>query len=291
MVKLAHEDIKTREVLDWNGIHLLHAPGSSCSQKVRIFLNLKGLDWQSHIVDLKTSENFSDWYLGINPRGLVPCLIMDGEVHIESNDILRCLEAAFPEPSLIPSSKRGVIWKSLRIEDELHLDLRVLTFRYIIPSQPGQMKDPAALSKFAAHDGQIQGQPDHQKRQQVEFWKRANAQGITDDQVAGSARRFYSAFNNLNETLKESSFVAGQSLSVADIAWYIYAVRLVTAGYPLCEFHTHVADWFARIHQRPEFRDETKMPERLKSASARIQDLERAKGTDLAQYVFDIAAE
>jgi len=46
MVQLLDSDIKTREVLDWKGVHLIHYMGSSCSQKVRIFLNLKGIDWE-----------------------------------------------------------------------------------------------------------------------------------------------------------------------------------------------------------------------------------------------------
>ena len=43
MVKLVDEDIKTREVLDWQGLHVFHMALSSCSQKLRIFLALKGL--------------------------------------------------------------------------------------------------------------------------------------------------------------------------------------------------------------------------------------------------------
>ena len=43
MVQLVDSDIKTREVLDWKGVHLLHFFLSSCSQKLRIFLNLKGI--------------------------------------------------------------------------------------------------------------------------------------------------------------------------------------------------------------------------------------------------------
>ena len=41
MVQLLDSDIKTREVLGWKGVHVLHFMGSSCSQKLRIFLNLK----------------------------------------------------------------------------------------------------------------------------------------------------------------------------------------------------------------------------------------------------------
>jgi len=43
MVQLVESDIKTREVLDWKGVHVLHFMGSSCSQKLRVFLNLKGI--------------------------------------------------------------------------------------------------------------------------------------------------------------------------------------------------------------------------------------------------------
>lgn len=88
MVQLIERDIKTREVLGWKGAHVLHYSGSSCSQKLRIFLNLKGIPWQSHPVDLHANENFTPWFLGINPRGLVPVLVHDGAVHIESNDII-----------------------------------------------------------------------------------------------------------------------------------------------------------------------------------------------------------
>ena len=100
MVKLADEDIKTREVLDWKGLHVFHFIFSSCSQKLRIFLSLKGIDYESHEVDLMTNENLSDYFLGINPRGLLPVIVHDGDVHIESNDILTYLESVYPEPAV-----------------------------------------------------------------------------------------------------------------------------------------------------------------------------------------------
>ena len=106
MVQLVESDIKTREVLDWKGLHVLHFMGSSCSQKLRVFLNLKGIPWESHHVDLTANENFRPWFLGINPRGLVPVLVHDGAVHIESNDIIAYLEKTFPQPRSFPKGAR-----------------------------------------------------------------------------------------------------------------------------------------------------------------------------------------
>ena len=139
MVQLVDSDIKTREVLGWKGVHVLHFMGSSCSQKLRIFLNLKGIPWESHLVDLLANENFRPWFLGINPRGLVPVLVHDGAVHIESNDIIQYLEKTFPTPRLIPAGHENEVAALLKHEDDLHLDLRTLSFRFVF-APPGPPK-------------------------------------------------------------------------------------------------------------------------------------------------------
>src|SRR5688500_4287855 len=92
MVRLLNDEVRSREVLEWQGLHLFHAQLSSCSQKTRIFLAEKAVAWRSRPVDLVRNENLSEFFLGINPRGLVPVLVDDGEVHIESNDILAHIE-------------------------------------------------------------------------------------------------------------------------------------------------------------------------------------------------------
>src|ERR1700738_4011990 len=126
MVQLVDSDIRTREVLGWQGVHVLHFVGSSCSQKLRIFLNLKKIPWQSHPIDLPSNENMQPWFLGINPRGLVPVLVHDGAVHIESNDIIQYLEERFPTPRLIPAGYENEVVSLLKHEDALHLHLRTL---------------------------------------------------------------------------------------------------------------------------------------------------------------------
>src|SRR3984893_17803222 len=173
MVQLVDGDIKTREVLDWKGVHVLHFMGSSCSQKLRIFLNFKGIEWQSHIVDIVNNDDFRPWFLGINPRGLVPVRVHDGAVHIESNDIIGYLERAFPAPKLIPAGHENEVAALLRHEDNLHLDLRTLSFRFVF-APPGPPKPKAALESYLANgSGTVQGASDHEKQVQIEFWQRA----------------------------------------------------------------------------------------------------------------------
>jgi len=260
MVKLADEDIRTREVLGWQGIHVLHNPMSSCSQKLRIFLNLKCLDWQSHVVDLAANGNMSDWFLGINPRGLVPVLVQDGSVHIESNDILWHLEQQFPAPCLIPVGSAAEIRKLLHHEDDLHLDLRALSFRYVF-NPPKPRKTPEILEHFAkSGTGLLNGIEDRGKAEQLEFWTNYAKQGVTDSKVRTAVARFREAFSDLEQRLSRHAYLLGSQLTVLDIAWYIYVNRLTLAGYPVSRLHRRLGAWFAALQTRPEFAREVAIP-------------------------------
>src|SRR5262245_31168834 len=256
MVQLVDSDIRTREVLDWKGVHVLHFMGSSCSQKLRVFLNLKGIPWQSHPIDLPGNENFRPWFLGINPRGLVPVLVHDGAVHIESNDIIQYLEKTFPEPKLIPAGHENEVAALLQHEDDLHLDLRTLSFRFVF-APPGPPKPAEALKSYAENgSGTVQGLTDRDKQIQIEFWQRAAKEGFTDEQARASALKFRAEFDALDKTLAREPYLMGDALSVLDIAWLIYEHRLSLAGYPFARLHPHVHAWAERLRAMPEFAKE-----------------------------------
>jgi glutathione S-transferase len=256
MIQLIDSDIRTREVLGWKGVHILHFTGSSCSQKLRIFLNLKGIPWQSHPIDLPGHENFTPWFLGINPRGLVPVLIHDGAVHIESNDIVQYLESVFPEPRLIPAGHQAEVAALLKHEDDLHLDLRTLSFRFVF-APPGPPKPAAALDSYAANgSGTVGGVADHEKQVQIEFWQRAAKEGFTDASARTSALKFRAEFDALDKTLAQQPYLMGEDLSVLDIAWLIYAHRLSLAGYPFERLHPNLYSWMEKLRSKPEFAKE-----------------------------------
>jgi len=260
MVQLVDGDIKTREVLGWKGVHVLHYSGSSCSQKLRIFLNLKGIPWESHVIDLHANENFQPWFLGINPRGLVPVLVHDGAVHIESNDIVGYLEKTFPQPRLIPAGHENEVAALLKHEDDLHLDLRTLSFRFVF-APPGPPKSAEALKSYAANGtGTVQGAKDPEKSVQIAFWERATKEGFTDQAARTSAQKFRAEFDALDRRLAAQPYLMGDALSVLDIAWFVYANRLALGGYPLARLHPRVNAWVETLRARPEFSKEVAMP-------------------------------
>ena len=79
---------------------------SSCSWRVRIALNLKGLDYELHPVHLVKDggEQHSGWYREINPQAQLPTLELDDGTHItQSMAIMMYLERIYPGTSLLPT--------------------------------------------------------------------------------------------------------------------------------------------------------------------------------------------
>jgi glutathione S-transferase len=281
MVQLTDGDIRTREVLEWKGVHVLHFSGSSCSQKLRIFLNLKGIAWESHLVDLHANANFTPWFLGINPRGLVPVLVHDGAVHIESNDIITYLEKTFPTPKLIPAGHENEVSALLRHEDDLHLDLRTLSFRFVF-ARPGPPKPATALESYAANgSGTVQGAQDPEKKVQIEFWQRAAREGFTDQAARASAQKFRTELDALDRRLARSPYLMGDAPSVLDIAWFIYANRLSLGGYPIARLHPRIGAWFEALAARPEFAKEVAMPPEALARVAATREAQQREGKTL----------
>jgi len=76
---------------------------SGTSHRLRIALRLKGLGVEYVPVDLRTGQHLTDEYKALNPQGLVPALVHQGRVLIQSPAIIEWLEERYPTPALIPA--------------------------------------------------------------------------------------------------------------------------------------------------------------------------------------------
>jgi maleylacetoacetate isomerase len=90
---------------------------SSCSYRVRIGLNLKGLEYEYKPVNLLKGEQFTPEFLKINPIGYVPALEDDGIVIADSLAILMYLEEKYPQHPLLPRDlqRRAINYQAANI--------------------------------------------------------------------------------------------------------------------------------------------------------------------------------
>jgi hypothetical protein len=77
-------------------IELYHFGFSTCSQKVRLVLAEKGLGFESHEVNLMAGGQHDPAYVKLNPKHVVPTLVHDGRVFVESSLIIGVPTTSLP---------------------------------------------------------------------------------------------------------------------------------------------------------------------------------------------------
>lgn len=85
---------------------------TSATYRVRVALNLKGLQAKEHNINLDAGEQRSEAYLKINPMGAIPALIdhspgQPATPLTQSQAILEFLDEIHPEPPLLPADPHG----------------------------------------------------------------------------------------------------------------------------------------------------------------------------------------
>jgi glutathione S-transferase len=112
-------------------LELYHNNLSVCAQKVRIVLAEKNVPWTSRYVSLVKGEQLTPEFKKMNPRGLVPVLVHDGNTIVESSVICAYLDEVFPNPPLSPTSpaERATmrLWCKLP-DDILHMACATVSF-------------------------------------------------------------------------------------------------------------------------------------------------------------------
>ena len=124
---------------------------SSAAYRVRIALNLKGIDYESRPVDLREDQQKSDEYRALNPQGLVPMLEIDGHRLTQSLAIINYLDMRYPNQPLIPAmaaERAHVVAMAMTVACDIHPlnNLRVLKY---LKQELGQPQE--AIDQWYAH--------------------------------------------------------------------------------------------------------------------------------------------
>ena len=166
--------------------------------------------------------NDQDWYLAMNPNGLVPTLDDEGVVLWESNAIVRYLSAKYDAGGLCPENpaaraqaEKWMDWQLTTVMPALH------PLFWGLVRTPPEARDPASIEAGAARS--------------------ARAFAILDRHLAGR------------------DYVSGDSLTMADIplgatAYRWYALDVARPDTP------HLRAWYERLVERPAFAEHVMIP-------------------------------
>jgi glutathione S-transferase len=206
-------------------LKLCGAAGSPNSRRVRIFLAEKGICVLHVPVDLDAREHFSDAYMRINPRRVVPTLVIeDGAAIGEVPAILRYLEEAYPNTPLLGTSPKD---KALVTMWERRMELE--GFAAVMET----VRNAAAGLKGRA----ISGPHDYEQIPTL---------------VERGSQRVANFYADLEARLATVPFVAGDRFSVADITAIVtidFATKALSL--PIPEAHAASKSWYASVAGRP----------------------------------------
>jgi glutathione S-transferase len=228
-------------------IELFHDWNSVCSYKVRACLAEKELPWDSRRIDLMKFENLSEDYLTLNPNGVVPTLRHDGIVVIESSVINEYLDECFPSNPLVPRdpAARAAMRIWVKYQDDVVFPAqRPATFRLMV----GRMLRALTHDQIAAL---VARHPQPERAQYFLSW----ASGPSDMKIVEEARqKLRQVIIRLNGRLVSSPWLAGESFSLAEVAFAPFVERLERLGFAdLWRDQPAVGDWMERIKSRPSY--------------------------------------
>jgi len=236
-----------KSVESFEGLHLYHTGFSNCAMRVRIVLEEKELNWTSHYLDLLKGENLTKEYMGINPNAVVPSLVDDGVVIIESTDIIDYLDNKFLANSLRPESEVSIaqMYEWMRLATDNHLSIKTYMYSNVKNIQKSMKRSPEQMKEYRNNQTF--------NAALLDFHERFNSSdGFSKEAIDLATSVLDDCFIKMDKRLENNDWLAGESFSLADITWIPQLVVLKAANYPF-ENYPNLEKWKNMIIQRPSF--------------------------------------
>jgi len=226
-------------------LELYNARQSTCSQKVRLVMHEKDLDFVDHRLKLFAGDQLTEEYLAINPNGVVPALVHDGDVIIESSVIVEYLDEVFPTAGLSPSDPTGRArmraW--MRFIDEVPTPaVRYPSYNQAFVQHYRDM-DEAEFERIAAA-----------KPLRKHFFRKFARAGFGQEMLDEAEERIALTVGRMGDALKDGPWLTGGNITLADFCLLPLIDRAEDLGLAhLWADRPAVADWYDRMRARPSY--------------------------------------
>jgi glutathione S-transferase len=208
-------------------IELYWGSGSPFAWRVMLTLEVKGLAYESKLLEFSKNEHKTPAYLRLNPRGKVPTLKDGNYVVYESLAIMSYLDRKYPKPSLFGETpeETGSIWRAV-----------------------------AECESYMVSAGDKVVRP-------IFFGK-----GLDKvEEIQQAAQTLRHEFKVVDERLSDSQWLVGDKISAADIGVFPLIQLILRAAskeaaqpfklgfVPLAQTFPNIAKWVQRIEALPNY--------------------------------------
>jgi glutathione S-transferase len=229
-------------------LKLYNAGASVCSIKVRLGLAEKAVEWEDVLLALPKGEQHEPEYLKLNPNGVVPTLVDDDLVVIESSVILQYVDEMSDDNVLMPVDKAARVKTQLWLLRclDIHGAINTITFSTVNRDAILKAKTPAEI------EASIARMPDPKmaakRRDLLEH-------GLNSVYLTGDFFTLKRLFDDMQSALTHSQWLTGDNFAMADVAVLPYVDRLARFG--MQGFWDtrapEVNDWLASARARPSY--------------------------------------
>ncbi len=237
-------------------VQLYHFWSSVCSVRCRFALEEKGVRWESRYVDLFAFDQLTPDYLAINPDGVVPTLVCDGQPIRDSVIINEFIDQAFPGTPLVPADAFAAarMREFVRSCEQALTPIALLTYvKYILPKLRRRWSDEELILQA--------------DRRPTRFLRDLHSRGIRnqigEQELAQAGLDLELLLDQIEAMLADGPWLIG-SFSLADITVAPYMFRLDALGHGRfwsAQRRPRVSDWYQRLSDRPAFQVATGWPD------------------------------
>lgn len=251
-------------------LELYYFHDATCGIKARLALFEKEVEFTPRI--LERFDLTQPGYLAINPQGVVPTLVHNGEIIVESSVICLYVDDAFEGPALKPRSAlhRAQMYTWLKAIDESYFrGIGSITFAFAFrQSILDRYPDESSLENYF----ESIRVPEYRERRRSIIALGADAPAVQD-----AVKALDAMLENLETALQKCSFAAGPEYSLADACLAPLLLRLEVFGLEkMWADRPAVSDWWRRVRNRASFHrllEESFPAQYLSDMRARVGDL------------------
>jgi len=228
-------------------LELYNFPMSTCSQKVRIVLAEKGLEWKDHRIE--SGDHLKPEYLALNPNGVVPTLVHDGVPIIDSSVICEYLDEIFPQNSTTP-------------QDALGRAAMRAWLRYIEEVPTPAVRYPS-FNRVLVRNLQKMNKQDFDRAAdkrplRKHFYHRMGQTGFPKEDLDKAFEDLGNTFDRVEKALAKTGgpWIMGEQFTLVDVCLVPTVDRMEDLGY--AEMWTkslpRMTEWWSRIKARPSYK-------------------------------------